>query len=120
MKKEELEKYISELSPELQEKAKNCKTEEELMKLAAENDLELSEDALQAVSGGCGYSRGDAVKGKFCPECGSSERQLYCNNTSCSRYINYYVDKSGYKHYTLWEDQGDHLHPLALVDTIKR
>ena len=128
MKREELEKYISELSPELQEKARACQTTEELTELAAQNDVELSEDALQAVSGGCGYSKGDAVKGKFCPECGSqlyyfsdtTETLLYCNNTSCFRYINAHVDQSGYKHYTLWEDQGDHLQPFALVDTIKR
>jgi hypothetical protein len=53
MKKEELEKYIGELSPELQEKARQCKTMDELNALLAENDVELSEDALQAVSGGC-------------------------------------------------------------------
>ena len=53
MKKEELEKYIGELSPELQEKARQCKDMGELNALLAENDAELSEDALEAVAGGC-------------------------------------------------------------------
>ena len=51
MKKEELEKYVSELSPEMQEKARECKDMNELNALLAENDVELSEDALGAVAG---------------------------------------------------------------------
>ena len=54
MKREDLEKYIGELSPEMQEKARQCKTMDELNALLAENDVELSEDALEAVAGGCG------------------------------------------------------------------
>lgn len=53
MKRSELEKYIEELSPELQEKARQCKDMKELNALLAENDVELSEDALKAVAGGC-------------------------------------------------------------------
>ena len=53
MTREELEKYISELSPEMQEKARQCKDMQELNALLAENDVELSEDALSAVAGGC-------------------------------------------------------------------
>ena len=56
MKKEELEKYIGELSPEMQEKARACKDMNELNAFLAENDVELSEDALQAVAGGCSSS----------------------------------------------------------------
>ena len=52
MENEKFEKYISELSPELQEKARACQTKEELLELAAENDIELSDDALEAVTGG--------------------------------------------------------------------
>ena len=53
MKNENLEKYIGELSPEMQEKARQCKDMQELNALLAENDVELSEDALEAVAGGC-------------------------------------------------------------------
>ena len=56
---ENFEKYIEGLSPELQEKARACKTKEELNAFIAENDLELPEDALEAVSGGCGTSTPD-------------------------------------------------------------
>ena len=108
MKREELEKYIGELSPELQEKARHCKDMQELNALLAENDVELSEDALEAVAGGCSktsaqYDRGDIIRGAKCPECGSSlyywdmcasEKghenilRLYCNNPSCGSFNN--------------------------------
>ena len=72
MKNSELEKYIGELSPEMQEKARECKTMEDLNTLLAENDVELSEDALQAVAGGCScsdsYPEGHIFPGK-CPDC---------------------------------------------------
>ena len=66
MKKEEFEKCISDLSPELQEKARACKSMEEIYELIAENDVELSDDALEAVAGGCSkssdeYNQGDPV-----------------------------------------------------------
>ena len=107
MKKNELEKYIGELSPEMQEKARQCKDMGELNALLAESDVELSEDALEAVSGGCSqsanyYNQGDLMKQK-CPECGhnlyywdmcSDEKgypniwRMYCNNPNCSSYNN--------------------------------
>ena len=49
---EKFENYIKDLSPELQEKARQCKTNEELNAFLAENDIELPEDALEMVSGG--------------------------------------------------------------------
>ncbi|MBO6141304.1 MAG: hypothetical protein J6O40_05855 [Ruminococcus sp.] len=66
---ENFEKYIKDLSPELQEKAKGIKTEEELNAFLAENELELPEEALELVSGGCG-------KKPKCPKCGSSNYQI--------------------------------------------
>ena len=45
---------IKELSPELQEKAKGIKSNEELNDFLAENDIELPEDVLESVSGGEG------------------------------------------------------------------
>lgn len=41
-----------ELSPELQEKVKNCKTPEDVLKLAAEEGYSLSDEELEAISGG--------------------------------------------------------------------
>ena len=111
MKKEEIEKYIGELSPELQEKARACKSMNEIYELIAENDVELSDDALEAVAGGCcksssEFHQGDPVteyKKALCPSCGQQlyywdmcyrERgcnnitRMYCNNPSCSSYNN--------------------------------
>ena len=72
MKNEHFERYIGELSPELQEKARQCKNMQELNALLAENDVELSEDALQAVAGGCSvsdsYPKGYIFPGA-CPDC---------------------------------------------------
>ena len=63
----EFEGYIKDLSPELQEKARQCKTDEELIQLAADEGLELPMDALEAVAGGC------TKKKLTCPKCGSDD-----------------------------------------------
>ena len=49
-----IEAYIAELPAELQEKARQCKDMRELSELIAENDIELSEDAIEMVAGGFG------------------------------------------------------------------
>jgi len=43
---------IENLAPEMQEKAKACKTAEELLTLAKEEGYELTDDDLEAVAGG--------------------------------------------------------------------
>ena len=48
----DIETYIKDLSPELQEKARQCKNMDELMDLAGEEGVELSDEALANVSGG--------------------------------------------------------------------
>ena len=97
MKNNELEKYITELSPELQEKARQCNDMEELNKLIAENDVELSDDVLEAVAGGGSCSDGNLSQGDTvnlnCTECGSQLRywdrvhgtgnRYYCDNGAC-------------------------------------
>ena len=45
---------IEDLSPEVLEKAKACKTPEELFALAKEEGIGLSEEELEALSGGVG------------------------------------------------------------------
>ena len=50
---EEFEKYVKELPEELQKKARQCETVEELNKFVAENRIELPNEALEMVSGGC-------------------------------------------------------------------
>ena len=47
-----IEEYIKDLSPELQEKARACTSTDELLKLAQENKIPLPDEALEAVAGG--------------------------------------------------------------------
>ena len=89
MKKEDFEKYIGELSPEMQEKARQCKTKEELNALLAENDVELSEDALQAVAGGC------TEKTAYCLDCGSEDIGHSCEGSPPFYHDYYYCRKCG-------------------------
>ena len=51
---EKYSEYLKTLSPELQEKAKDIKTREELTAFLSDNDVELPENVLEAVSGGEG------------------------------------------------------------------
>ena len=61
-----IEEYIKDLTPEQQEKAKACKTKEELLQLAAEEDVEIPMEALENVAGGC------ATYEYYCKSCGST------------------------------------------------
>ena len=84
---EEFEKYIRELPETLQEKARGIKTKEEMHAFIADNGLELPEEALKLVSGGCGSAQ------EVCPQCGStnivhetsmgSDLKVYCRNCGC-------------------------------------
>ena len=47
-----LEDYIKNLSPELQEKARACGSAEELLALAKEAKVPLPDEALAAIAGG--------------------------------------------------------------------
>lgn len=77
MKEEDMEKYISNFSPELQEKARACKNIDEFKTFISKNNIELSEDALEAVSGG-GDTEDDELESETpvrlhscsCPHCG--------------------------------------------------
>ena len=114
MKREELEKYMGELSPEMQEKARACKDMNELNALLAENDVELSEDAIGAVAGGCSQSNAHPVGTLMeynCPFCKGQLKywdsvfegwiceRMYCDNLSCKKFNN------GLLYVNLWESQ---------------
>ena len=47
---------FKDLSPELQEKARACKSAEDILALAQEEGYELSEEELEAVNGGVNWS----------------------------------------------------------------
>ena len=62
--KEELLKGLSE---EQIAKIKACKTQEELLSFAKEEGIQLSEEQLEAVSGGCTTPEAKPI---VCPACG--------------------------------------------------
>lgn len=82
------EELLKGLTEEQIEKIKNCKGQEEILKIAKEEGVELNDDQLEAVSGGgCGF-----VNPTNCPGCQStdfitadinmdgSRVTYYCNN----------------------------------------
>lgn len=66
------EELLKGLTAEQAAKVKACKNQEEILKLAKEEGIELNDEQLEAVSGGCS----DPHKGK-CPKCG----------TECTRFV---------------------------------
>lgn len=60
-----IDEYIKDLSPELQEKAKACSSVNELLELARENKVPLPDDALEAVAGGKDDDTGFKPTDKF-------------------------------------------------------
>ena len=70
-------------------KVKACKTTEEILAVAKEESIELTDDQLEAVSGGCDGTTTKLRKGKdLCPNCHSSNinehwiagrHSYYCN-----------------------------------------
>ncbi len=74
---ENYEKYIEDLSPELQEKARACNSLEELNAFIAENDLELPEEALELVSGGCGTKSKPEIRYPYHKICGKRLENVF-------------------------------------------
>ena len=77
----DMENYMKDLSPGLQEKARACKTKEELLQLAADEDIEIPMDALEGVAGGCDVTHSEFTAGSDvgdkCPDCGGA--LIYCD-----------------------------------------
>ena len=86
---------LKDLSPELQEKAKTCKTPEEVLELAKSEGVSLSDEDLEQVSGGWGSDDEPQTGGAtgtwkereiVCPRCGhvqttgSQGREVPCLN----------------------------------------
>ena len=65
--KEELLKGLTEAQIE---KLKACKNQEEVLALAKEEGIELTDEQLEAVSGGCSMPEPKPI---VCPQCGKSE-----------------------------------------------
>ena len=102
----DFEEYIKDLSPELQEKARACKTKDELMQLAAENDLEIPEEALEAVAGGCTsegceHSFQETERIRMLPYMGSNDKHIMYNGKIVEYLITKVCSKCGEPHYLI-------------------
>ena len=62
----DIKELFSNMSEDIKEKAKNCKTRGELLKLVQEENIELSPEQVEAISGGkgCGCN---CVDDYYCP-----------------------------------------------------
>ncbi len=85
MKKELLEG----LSEEQIAKIKACKNQEELLALAKQEGIELTDEQLQVISGGgaCSVASdvGDFLNPFDCPECGSNNVEKDGNKYTCKK-----------------------------------
>lgn len=64
------EELLKGLTEEQVAKIKACKSQEEMLALAKEEGIELSDEQLEAVSGGCGTGNHPP-----CPSCGGTETE---------------------------------------------
>ena len=74
------------LTDEQLEKARECKSEEELLDLAKKEGVQLTDEQLASVSGGCGQKEQD----KVCPVCGCTNLDISTKEIQ-SRDITVYV-----------------------------
>ena len=72
------EELLKSLTKEQIAKLKECKSQEEMLKLAKEEGVELTDEQLEAVSGGCGGTT------ERCPKCDSDRVGDY--------WVKYYID----------------------------
>ena len=87
MKKE----LLKGLTDEQIAKVKACKNQEELLKLAKEEGIELTDEQLEAVSGGICTSTPDFV----CPDCGSKDISHRYNENSIANWYTCTCKKCG-------------------------
>ena len=101
---EKFEEYIKDYSPELQEKARACKTKNELMQLVADEDLEMPMEALEGVAGGCTsegceHSFQETESIGMLPYMGSNDKHIMYNGKIVHSLITKVCSKCGETHY---------------------
>ncbi|MDO4851108.1 MAG: Nif11-like leader peptide family natural product precursor [Actinomycetota bacterium] len=88
-----LEDYIKDLDPELQEKARACGSVEELLALAKEAKVPLPDEALAVIAGGDDQDAG-SCRHEDCPKCGSKDT---VDDGTDGRYWYWHCNTCGYK-----------------------
>ncbi len=101
-----LEEYIKDLSPELQEKARACKTKNELLELAADEDMEIPMDALEGVAGGCTTEGCEHIFQEterigMLPNLGSNDKHIRYNGKTVHDLITKVCSKCGETRYLI-------------------
>ena len=73
----DIESYIKDLSPELQEKARACGSVGELLALAKDEKVPVPDEALAAIAGGDQPDPENCKPAKIkCPYCGSTNTEF--------------------------------------------
>ena len=86
-----LEDFIKDLDPELQEKARRCGSVAELLELAREKKIPLPDDALEAIAGGEEHDpRNCRPDPPRCPHCGSDNTVTKCMETAPGAFTYYF------------------------------
>ena len=95
----EKEGLLQGLTDAQREKAKNCRSSEELLKIAQEEGVELNDEQLSAISGGCtGIEENSPPRPQHvtCTNCGSSTVDLqYQVKTANGYYWEYKCHRCG-------------------------
>ena len=67
-----IDSYIKNMPPELQEKARACGSAQELLALAREAKVPVPDEALEAIAGGDDPDPQNCDENPRCPHCGST------------------------------------------------
>ena len=80
---------FEDLSEELQQKAKACETPEEILALAKNEGIELSDEDLESLSGGIDLGWSDKKQRKpgeiYCPKCDSDSVWFKAFSYKCAK-----------------------------------
>lgn len=94
-----LEDYIKDFNPELQEKARACGNIEELLTLAKEAKIPVPDEALAAIAGGDDVDAGSCDSNK-CPKCGHREGPYWIEDLNTGHYrYHFKYSKCGHEWY---------------------
>ena len=88
-----LDDYIKDLAPELQEKARACGSIEELLALAKDADVPLPDEALTAIAGGDQPDPENCKRIIKCPKCGSMNVERYFGEQGDTAIADTYICK---------------------------
>ena len=93
------EELLKGLRQEQIEKARKCKSTEELIILAKEEGVSLTDEQLAAVNGGCGHK--EDKTSRTCPQCGAMITGEYVETTPGDGKYHFICTSCGYE----WDEK---------------